>query len=47
MFFDRIDWTTVITSAIVSAIVASANYITIRYLGKVLDRIEKRRDEGK
>jgi len=47
MFLDTIDWTTVITSAIVSAIVTSANYITIRYLGKILDRIEKRRDEEK
>lgn len=38
----NIDLTTVITSAVVSAIITSSNFLTTRYLGKILDRIEKR-----
>lgn len=37
-----VDWTTVITSAVVSAIITSANFLTTRYLGRILDKIEKK-----
>ena len=37
----NIDGTTVITSAIVSIIITSGNFITTRYLARALDKIEK------
>lgn len=33
--------TTVATSAVVSAIITCGNFITTRYLSRILDRIEK------
>jgi hypothetical protein len=36
-----INWTTVITSAIVASIIASMQFITTRYLSRILDRLEK------
>lgn len=36
-----IDWTTVIASAITAAIIGSAQFITTRYLSRILDRLEK------
>jgi hypothetical protein len=41
-----IDWTTVIASALVSAIITSFNFLTTRYLARMLDKIE-RREQGK
>lgn len=38
-----IDMTTVATSAIVSAIITCGNFLTTRYLGRILDRVEKTR----
>jgi len=38
-----IDWTTVITGTIMSCITVSANFIAIRYLSKMLDKMEKNR----
>ena len=37
----NIDGTTVVTSAIVSIIITSGNFITTRYLARALDKIEK------
>jgi len=37
----NINWTTVITSAIVATIISSMQFITTRYLGRILDRLEK------
>ncbi len=42
-----IDWTSVVTSAVVSSIIVSGNYITTRYLGRILDRIEQNSKNGK
>jgi hypothetical protein len=36
-----INWTTVITSGVVAAIISSMQFITTRYLGRILDRLEK------
>lgn len=36
-----INWTTVITSAIVAIIISSTQFVTTRYLGRILDRLEK------
>jgi len=36
-----INWTTVITSAVVAVIISGTQFITTRYLGRILDRIEK------
>lgn len=36
-----INWTTVIASAITACVVGSAQFITTRYLGRMLDKIEK------
>jgi len=36
-----INWTTVITSAIVASIITSMQFITTRYLSRILDRLEK------
>jgi len=43
-----INWTTVITSAIVASIISGMQYLTTRYLSRILDRIEKgyRKDKG-
>jgi len=35
-----INWTTVISSAVVATIVSGANLVATRYLGRVLDRLE-------
>jgi hypothetical protein len=37
----RIDWTTVVASAITASIIGSSQFIFIRYLARVLDRIER------
>jgi len=37
----NIDWTTVIASAITAAIIGSTQFITTRYLSRILDRLEK------
>jgi hypothetical protein len=37
----EINWTTVITSAIVATIISSMQFVTTRYLGRILDRLEK------
>lgn len=42
-----IEWTTVVTSAVVSAIITSANFLTTRYLGRILDKIEKNGEKEK
>jgi hypothetical protein len=36
-----IEWTTVISSGVVAAIISSCQFVTTRYLGRFLDRIEK------
>lgn len=36
-----INWTTVITSAVVASIISGMQFLTTRYLGRILDRIEK------
>jgi hypothetical protein len=36
-----IEWTTVVTSAVVSAMITSVNFVTTRYLGKMLNRMER------
>jgi hypothetical protein len=36
-----INWTTVITSGVVAAIISSMQFITTRYLSRILDRLEK------
>lgn len=36
-----IDWTTVVTSGFVAGIISGFQFLTTRYLGKMLDRIEK------
>jgi len=43
-----INWTTVITSAIVASIISSMQFLTTRYLSRILDRLEKgyRKDRG-
>lgn len=40
-----IDWTTVISSAIVASIIGGAQFLTTRYLSKMLDRIEKKQKQ--
>jgi hypothetical protein len=42
-----IEWTTVATSAIVSAVITSGNFLTTRYLGRILDKIEKNGEKNK
>jgi hypothetical protein len=37
----HIDMTTVLSSGVVAAIISSFQFITNRYLGRILDRIEK------
>jgi len=37
----NINWTTVIAAAVTAAIVGSMQFITIRYLGRILDNIER------
>jgi hypothetical protein len=41
MIFMAIDWTTVMASTFVAIVITSANFITTRYLGRILDKIEK------
>ena len=36
-----INWTTVLVAAVTSAIISSVNFVCIRYLGRVMDRLEK------
>jgi hypothetical protein len=36
-----INWTTIIASAITAAIIGSTQFIATRYLGRILDRLEK------
>jgi hypothetical protein len=36
-----INWTTIIASAVTAVIIGSAQFITTRYLGRILDRLEK------
>ena len=38
----NIDWTIVISAGITAAIIGSFQFITNRYLGRILDSIEKR-----
>jgi hypothetical protein len=42
-----IDWTTVICSAITASIITSFQFLTTRYLGGILDRMERRVDTNK
>ena len=37
----NIEWTTVISAGVVAAIISSVQFITTRYLGRILDRLEK------
>jgi len=42
-----INWTTVATSGIVAAVISSFQFITTRYLGKLLDKIDKSLRKGR
>ena len=37
----NINWTTVLASGVVASIVSGFQFITNRYLGRILDKIEK------
>lgn len=37
-----VDWTTVFTSGLVASVITSFQFLTTRYLARILDRIEKR-----
>lgn len=37
----HIEWTTVIASGVVAAIISSIQFITTRYLSRILDRLER------
>jgi hypothetical protein len=37
----EIQWTTVIASAVTAVVIGSAQFITTRYLSRILDRLEK------
>ena len=37
-----INWTTVIAAAVTASIVGGTQFIAIRYLGRILDNIERR-----
>jgi len=37
----EINWTTVLSSGLVAAIITGMQFITTRYLGRILDRLEK------
>ena len=36
-----INWTTVISSGVVAVIISSMQFVTTRYLSRILDRLEK------
>jgi hypothetical protein len=38
----RIDWTTVFASGITASVICTFQFFTTRYLGRMLDHIEKR-----
>jgi len=38
----NIDWTTVLCSAVTASIITSFQFLTTRYLGRILDRMEKK-----
>jgi 4-hydroxybenzoate polyprenyltransferase len=42
-----VNWTTVIASALTACIISGATFITNRYLGRILDKIEKNTEKDK
>lgn len=42
----EINWTVIISSCIASAFSSATTFLTIRYLGKVVDKMERGRDKN-
>jgi hypothetical protein len=42
----EINWTIIISTCITSAFGSATTFLTIRYLGKVVDKIEKKKDSN-